>query len=155
MCIFFAWNCCHEIWIFSIFGVYLFSRMAFKRKFCVHLILRNQAKFEKFAKICTRKISTHKVDKNRKLPFKLLYLPFTGLVSFRLYLHLFCSIFPESKFLTFVFVRERGFLETACVCNICSNCELLNIKSMDISSSWKVYLALCHLLFILAERNIV
>ena len=155
MCIFFVWNCCHEIWIFSIFGVYLFSRMAFKRKFRVHLILRNQAKFEKFAKICTRKISTHKVDKNRKLPFKLLYLPFKGLVSFRLYLHLFCSIFPGSKILTFVFVIQRDFLETACIYNICSICKLLNVKIMDISSSWKVYLALCQLLFILAERNIV
>ena len=155
MCIVFLWICFRKIWILSIFGVHLFSRMAFKWKFRVYLILRNQPKFQKFTKICTRKISTLKVDKNRKLPFKLPYLHFKRLVSFRLYLHLFCSIFPGSKILTFVFVIQRDFLETACIYNICSICKLLNVKIMDISSSWKVYLALCQLLFILAERNIV
>ena len=28
----------------------------------------------------------------------------------------------------FCFVRQRDFLETACICNICSNCESLNNK---------------------------
>ena len=121
MCIVFLWICFREIWILSIFGAHLFSRMAFKRKFRVYLILRNQPKFEKFTKIFTRKISTLKVDKNRKLSFKLPYLHFKRLVSFRLYLHLFCSIFPGSKILTFVFVMQRDFLEPACICNICSN----------------------------------
>ena len=99
LCIAFLSICFREIWILSIFGVHLFLRMAFKRKFCVYLILRNQPKFEKFTKICTRKISTLKEDKNRKLPFKLPNLHFKFLVSFRLYLHLFCLIFPGSKIL--------------------------------------------------------
>ena len=41
-------------WISCIFRVYLFSRMTFKRKFRVYLILRNRPKFAKIAKICTR-----------------------------------------------------------------------------------------------------
>ena len=138
MCIVFLWICFRKIWILSIFGVHLFSRMAFKWKFRVYLILWNQPKFQKFTKICTRKISTLKVD---KLP----YLHFKRLVSFRLHLHLFCLIFPGSKILTFVFVIQRDFFETTCICNICSNCKLLNIKRMDILSSWKVYLLLCQL----------
>ena len=37
-------------------SLYLFSRMTFKRKFRVYLILRNRPKFAKIAKICTRDI---------------------------------------------------------------------------------------------------
>ena len=36
-----------EIWIFCIFSMYFFLWMLFKRKFCVHLILRNRPKFAK------------------------------------------------------------------------------------------------------------
>ena len=42
-----------EIWIFCIFGVYLFPRMPFKSRFRVYLILQNWPKFAKYAKICT------------------------------------------------------------------------------------------------------
>ena len=40
----------------------------------------------------------------------------------------FCRIFPGSKILTLVFVRERDFLETTCISNTYSNCELLSNK---------------------------
>ena len=135
------WICFCEIWILSIFGVHLFSRMVFKRKLRLYLILYIQLKFEKFTKICTRNISTLQVDKNRRLP----YLHFKRLVCFKLHLQLFCSIFLGSKILAFAFVIQRDFLEMTCICNICLNCKLLNIKRMDISSSWKVYLLLCQL----------
>ena len=52
LCIFF--RVFHEICILGIFSVYLFSRMPFKRKLCVCLILRNQPKSKK--KIYTRKL---------------------------------------------------------------------------------------------------
>ena len=52
LCIFFRVFC--EICILGIFSVYLFSRMPFKRKLCVYLILRSQPKFTK--KIYTRKL---------------------------------------------------------------------------------------------------
>ena len=52
LCIFFRVFC--EICILGIFSVYLFSRMPFKRKLCVCLILRNQPKSKK--KIYTRKL---------------------------------------------------------------------------------------------------
>ena len=52
LCIFFCVFC--EIWIFCIISVYLFSRMPFKRKSCMYLILRNRPKFGK--NIYTRKL---------------------------------------------------------------------------------------------------
>ena len=52
LCIFF--RVFREICILGILSVYLFSRMPFKRKLCVYLILRNQPKFTK--KIYTRKL---------------------------------------------------------------------------------------------------
>ena len=54
LCIFYSCIYFREIWILCIFDAYLFSRMPFKRKFRVYLILQNQPKFAKFAKICTR-----------------------------------------------------------------------------------------------------
>ena len=59
--IFFWFIYFREMWVLYIFAVYLFSRMPFKRKFRVYLILWNRLKFAKFSKICTRESSTLKV----------------------------------------------------------------------------------------------
>ena len=101
LCIsFFLWIYFREIWIFCIFGVYLFSRMPFKKNFCVYLILRNSRKY------VHAKMSTLKVDKNRRLHFKLPSLHFK---HFTLHFQFILSDISRIQILTFVFAKQRVF----------------------------------------------
>ena len=75
---FFSYIYFRKIWILYIFGVHLFSRMLYKRKFLVYLILWNRPKFVKFAKIIILKV---KIIIIRTTVFGRRYMPMHSLLK--------------------------------------------------------------------------